>query len=60
VAKTTKLTVKFPELDRETQNKVRYVEEEGDNQVVGKLYLSKDAAKKLGNPDSITVTIEAD
>lgn len=44
--------------ERETKGTFRY-EEDGDDPAVGKLYLKKDAAKKLGNPKSLTVTIAA-
>ena len=54
------ITVKFPGKDRETQNKVRFAEEgDKDSQAIGKLYLSKAASKKLGDPDSIEVVIKA-
>lgn len=48
------------EQEKETPGTVRYSEEgDKDKHSVGKLYLKKAAAKKLGNPDSITVTINA-
>jgi len=44
--------------ERETKNKVRY-EEEGDSPVIDKLYVSKTSVKELGDPEELTVTIEA-
>ena len=44
--------------DKETKNTVRYAEQ-GDEPVVGTLYLQKSAVEKLGNPDTLKVTIEA-
>ena len=47
--------------ERETPNTVRYAEvvPDGDPAVIRTMYLQKFAAKQLGNPDSITVTIDA-
>jgi len=55
------MELKF-KFERETKNTRRYEEERGDNRefVVGTLYLQKSATAKLGNPDSLKVTIEAE
>lgn len=47
--------------DRETKGTFRFREDEEDkaNQVMGSAYLKKEAAAKLGNPESITITIES-
>ena len=46
--------------ERETKNTVRYEEQVTDAPpVVGTLYLQKYALNRLGNPDSLRVTIEA-
>jgi hypothetical protein len=49
------------EQEKETKNKMRYEEiTDGDDPPsVGKLYLAKATAKKLGDPKTITVTITA-
>ena len=45
---------------RETKNTVRYEEPETDQpRVIGTLYLHKWAAKRLEDPETITVTITA-
>ncbi len=44
---------------KETKNTVRYEEpESGDPPVIGTLYLQKWATHRLGDPESIVVTIE--
>jgi hypothetical protein len=44
---------------RETKNTVRYEEPESDQPIViGTLYLQKWALHRLGDPETITVTIE--
>lgn len=43
---------------KDTKNKVRY-EEEGDDQVVGTLYITKEDVRDLGNPEKVEVTINA-
>jgi hypothetical protein len=45
------------EFERETVRKRRYSEE--GSEIVGKLYVDKEAAAALGNPEKIKVTIEA-
>jgi hypothetical protein len=57
MAAAKQLTVNF-ELERETKNTVRYAEQ-GDNPVVGTLYVKKSAAAKLGNPEKMAVTLKA-
>jgi hypothetical protein len=52
-AKTTQV---FLVLDKETKNTFRYTED-SDIATVGSIYLSKPVANKMGNPESITVTI---
>ncbi len=47
-------------LARETKNTLRYEEVESDEpQLIGTLYLQKFAAKRLGEPEVITVTVTA-
>ena len=47
--------------ERETTNTVRYEEQVTDAPpMVGTLYLQKYALNRLGNPDSLRVTIEAE
>lgn len=44
---------------KETKNTVRYEESEsGEPQVIGTLYVQKWAARRLEDPEAITVTIE--
>jgi len=44
---------------KETKNTVRYEEPESDQPIViGTLYLQKWALHRLGDPETITVTIE--
>ena len=46
-------------LAKETKNTLRYEETETDEPlVIGTLYIHKWAAKRLGDPEAITVTIE--
>ena len=52
-----KFTIKFNK-EKETKGTFVYTEE-GDTPKVGTLYLKKPAAAELGNPESITVTIQA-
>lgn len=58
--KSKSLEVEF-EFFKDTSGTKRYkeVEEDKDKQVVGSIYIKKPAAEKLGNPESLTVTIEA-
>lgn len=42
--------------ERETKTTWRYAED-GDEPVVGTLYVKKSAAAKMGNPEALTVTI---
>jgi hypothetical protein len=44
--------------DKETKGTFRYAED-GDEPVVGTVYVRKAAAEKLGNPEKITVSIQA-
>ena len=53
-----KVTIKFKK-EKETKGTFVYAEE-SDTQKVGTLYLKKAAAAELGNPEALTVTIEAD
>jgi hypothetical protein len=58
-AKPTMLTVTFTKV-RETKGTFVYGEDETDEPVaVGTLYVKKAVASVLGDPESITVTIEA-
>lgn len=43
---------------KETKGTIVY-KEEGDDQKIGSLYLKKAAATALGNPENVTVTVEA-
>lgn len=54
------LTIKFTK-EKDTPNTVRYAEVVPDDDVkqVGVLYVQKHAAKALGFPETLTVTIEA-
>ncbi len=46
---------------RETKNTLRYEETESDEPpVIGTLYLQKFAAKRLGDPEVIKVTVTAE
>ena len=45
--------------DREHKKVHRYAEEDSDNPTLGKIYVGKAVAKKLGDPKKIKVTIEA-
>lgn len=51
-----KLEIMFMKL-QETKNTVRY-QESSDNPKVGSLYLKKEAAASLDNPESLKVTVE--
>lgn len=53
-----KLQIEF-EKERETKNKVRYEEVAKENPVIDKLYVSKTHVEELGNPETLSVTIEA-
>lgn len=56
---TKKFTVSFTR-ERETKNTVRFQEVTDDGpSVIGILYVQKFALKKMGDPDYLTVTIEA-
>jgi hypothetical protein len=54
-------TVRTFATERETKRMVRFTELPQDDQPIlsGTLYVSKEALAKLGNPSSITVTVEA-
>lgn len=44
--------------DRETKGTWRYAEvTEDDNPVIGTLYVRKSGARRLGDPESLTVTL---
>lgn len=51
------VTIKFSK-EKETKNKQRYTED-GDNPVIGKLYVSKETAAELGDPETLSVTLKA-
>lgn len=51
-----KVTIKF-EQEKETKNKVRYTEQGTEH--VGTLYIAKETAEKLGDPEALKVVIEA-
>lgn len=57
MAKSKSVSLSF-EQEKETKGTIRY-SEVGDDPSVGKLYLKKPAAEKLGNPETLTVTIKA-
>lgn len=44
--------------EKETKNKVRF-QEVGDEQLIGMQYVPKETLRKLGDPDTITLTVEA-
>lgn len=48
-------------LEKETKNTKKYEEvpESGQPPIVGSLYLQKFVAERLGNPETVTVTITA-
>ncbi len=49
--------------ERETKNTVRFEEtenEEGNPPLVGTLYVQKWALKRLGNPEKVTLRLEAE
>jgi len=52
------LTLTF-EKEKETKNTVRFQERERDDgpPIIGTLYVQKYALKQLGNPETLTVTI---
>lgn len=43
---------------KETKGTIVY-KEEADDPKIGSLYLKKSAASELGNPENVTVTVEA-
>jgi hypothetical protein len=43
--------------DRETKGTWRYAEVTEEDPVIGTLYVRKPAAHRLGNPETLTVTI---
>ena len=43
--------------DRETKGTWRYAEVTENDPVIGTLYVRKPAARRLGNPEAITLTI---
>lgn len=51
------ITVNFT-VERETKGTFRYAED-GDDPIVGTLYLRKSACTKLGNPERLKLTINA-
>jgi hypothetical protein len=53
--KEKSLSISFTK-EKETKGTFRYAED-GDDPAIGKLYLKKDAAEKLGNPEDLTVTV---
>lgn len=47
-------------MDKETKNTVKFKEEAGDGpEVIGALYIRKEAVAELGGPRAVKVTIEA-
>jgi hypothetical protein len=52
-----KLELTFTQ-DKETKGTFRYAED-GDEPIIGSVYIRKPAAEKLGNPTAIKVTVEA-
>lgn len=53
------ITLEFKR-EKETPNKIRWEEQgDDDNPAVGKLYLTKDAVKKLGAKGKLEVIIKA-
>lgn len=56
---TKKIDVSFKK-EKETKNKVRFAEvkQEGTDETVGTLYLTKTAVSGLDDPESIKVTIQ--
>ncbi len=46
--------------EKDTKNTIRFAEQERDDgpPVVGTLYIQKYALKQLGNPETLTVTIQ--
>lgn len=44
--------------DRETKNTVRYAEE-GEDTILGIVYIPKTTLAEIGTPDRISITIEA-
>jgi hypothetical protein len=60
MATARKTTVKFKEV-RQTKNTVRFDEvvADGDPTAIGSLYVQKFTLKELGNPETLTVTLEA-
>jgi len=57
MAKTTKVQVTLS--DPKPKKSVTRFDSDDDNAALGNVYVSNDALKKIGNPDSITITIEA-
>lgn len=59
-AKTESLVVTF-DRERETKRTVRFAERVDDDQPeqIGTVYVQKHALAAIGNPEAITVTIEA-
>jgi hypothetical protein len=56
---TATTTVNFT-VERETKNKVRFAEDgKPESHHIGTLYVSKATMAKMGNPESISVTIKA-
>lgn len=58
-AQLKKLTVQFKR-EKETPGTVRFAEvvQDGDDKLVGVLYIQKATAAKLGQPEALTVTLE--
>jgi hypothetical protein len=58
ISRLSKVVASF-DFERETKHKMRFEERgEPDNHAVGKLYLAKTHHQKLGEPESLRVTIE--
>lgn len=55
-----KITCSFKK-EKETKNKVRFAEvpEDGVDEAIGTLYMTKTAYSGLGTPESVTVDIQA-
>jgi hypothetical protein len=55
--KTPTISVEFKR-EKETKNTVRFAEVvTGDEPLVGVLYVQKNTSARLGNPESLTVTL---
>jgi len=57
--KTPSITVSFNR-EKETPGTVRYTEDvQGEEKLIGVLYVQKNTAARLGNPETLTVTLLA-